>query len=104
MSLDAGVHSAHQEEIAELLDVITVNLDGGCLTVPVNMTIHEASDLYTQSFCNSTSLPVLFLFYQKKEQDRLREQVEKILSLHIIPECCFIWKEVRKKNPTNPLL
>ncbi|XP_023320914.1 myotubularin-related protein 13 isoform X8 [Eurytemora carolleeae] len=36
-----GVHSAHQEHIADLLDVIIVDLDGGCLTIPENMTIHQ---------------------------------------------------------------
>jgi len=36
-----GVHSLHQDHIAELLDVITVDLDGGMLTIPENMTIHQ---------------------------------------------------------------
>ena len=39
-----GVHSMHREHIAELLDVITVDLDGGTVTVPENMTIHSLTE------------------------------------------------------------
>ena len=39
-----GVHSLHQDHIAELLDVITVDLDGGMLTIPENMTIHQIQE------------------------------------------------------------
>ena len=35
-----GVHSIHEAEIADLLDVVKVDLDGGAITIPENMTIH----------------------------------------------------------------
>jgi myotubularin-related protein 5/13 len=35
-----GVHSSRLEEIVDLLDVVKVDLDGGSITVPENMTIH----------------------------------------------------------------
>ncbi len=35
-----GVHSSRLEEIVDLLDVVKVDLDGGAITVPENMTIH----------------------------------------------------------------
>jgi len=36
-----GVHSMHQESIDELLDVVIVDLDGGFIKIPENMTIHQ---------------------------------------------------------------
>ena len=39
-----GVHSVHSEAISELLDVITVDLDGGIVSVPENMTIHSLTE------------------------------------------------------------
>ncbi len=34
-----GVNSVHEVEIADLLDVIKVDLDGGAITIPENMTV-----------------------------------------------------------------
>lgn len=34
-----GVSSTHEPDVADLLDVITVDLDGGAITVPENMTV-----------------------------------------------------------------
>ena len=39
-----GVHSAHQDHIADLLDVIVVDLDGGIIHVPENMTLHRVME------------------------------------------------------------
>ena len=39
-----GVHSMHGEAVSELLDVITVDLDGGIVSVPENMTIHSLTE------------------------------------------------------------
>ena len=36
-----GVHKQHREHIDGLLDVITVGLDSGMLTIPENLTIHQ---------------------------------------------------------------
>lgn len=35
-----GVHSSREGEIIDLLDVVRVDLDGGSITIPENMTIH----------------------------------------------------------------
>ena len=40
------VHCEHEKKLgpgraADLLDVITVDLDGGCITVPENMTVQQ---------------------------------------------------------------
>jgi len=32
---------------ADLLDVISVDLDGGCITVPENMTVHQVSNCHS---------------------------------------------------------
>jgi hypothetical protein len=37
-----GVHLSRLEEIVNLLEVVKVDLDGGSVTVPENMTIHLA--------------------------------------------------------------
>lgn len=35
-----GVNSIHERDICDLLDVVTVDLDGGAITIPENMTIY----------------------------------------------------------------
>lgn len=39
-----GVHSMHQLEISELLDVIVVDVDGGAITLPDNLKIHMVGE------------------------------------------------------------
>lgn len=39
-----GVNSVHESEIADLLDVVKVDLDGGAITIPENMTINKVPD------------------------------------------------------------
>ena len=39
-----GVHSVNQEHVADLLDVIVVDLDGGMIHIPENMTLHKVME------------------------------------------------------------
>jgi len=59
-----GVHSQHREHIDELLDVITVDLDGGMITIPENMTIHQIMEPLRTNVAYELSLvfhPELYL-------------------------------------------
>jgi len=59
-----GIHSQHQESIDELLDVITVDLDGGMITIPENMTIHQIMEPLRTNVAYELSLvlhPELYL-------------------------------------------
>ena len=39
-----GVHSVNQDHVADLLDVIVVDLDGGMIHIPENMTLHKVME------------------------------------------------------------
>ena len=51
-----GVHSKHQEQIDDLLDVITVDLDRCKLTIPENMVIHQIMEPLRTNVSHELSL------------------------------------------------
>jgi len=51
-----GVHSIHQEQMDEILDVITVDLDRCKLTIPENMSIHQIMEPLRTNVANELSL------------------------------------------------
>jgi len=51
-----GVHTNHQEQIDELLDVITVDLDRCKFTIPDNMNIHQIMEPLRTSVAHELSL------------------------------------------------
>jgi len=81
-----GVHSQHQEHIDELLDVIIVDLDGGMLTIPENMTIHQITEPLRTNVCYELSLvfhPELYLadnaFQSSRNTSKSPELLDKEL-------------------------
>ena len=51
-----GVSSAHEAEIVDLLDVVKVDLDGGCITIPENMTVPSLPPLLHHRVAKELSL------------------------------------------------
>jgi len=81
-----GVNSQHKEQIDELLDVITVDLDGGMITIPENMTIQQIMEPLRTNVAYELSLvfhPELYLadnaFESSKTNNKSMELLDKEL-------------------------
>ena len=81
-----GVHSVNQDHVADLLDVIVVDLDGGMIHIPENMTLHKVMEpLRTQVVYELSSVlhPELYLadnaFQSSRGNGKSPEMLDKEL-------------------------